>query len=180
MRILLDECVNPRLRLAFPGDEVKTVAEMGWRALTNGALMMEAASRFDVFVTLDQNLQFQNQTGKHRLGIVVLDHSVQPRCRLPATVWGDPRFSQANETRTGQRPSNRVAADVAGCDRPHRTATRGRGAVVAQLSLKASAIRLWASANSQRPRKTESSAPFSRRHVSEVTAMAAFRGSGAS
>jgi hypothetical protein len=39
MRALLDECVNPRLRLAFPGDEVKTVGEMGWRALTNGALM---------------------------------------------------------------------------------------------------------------------------------------------
>ena len=72
MRILLDECVNPRLRLAFPDDEVKTVAEMGWRALTNGALMKEAASRFDVFVTLDQNLQFQNQIGKHPLGIVVL------------------------------------------------------------------------------------------------------------
>jgi predicted nuclease of predicted toxin-antitoxin system len=30
MRILFDECVNPRLRLAFPGDVVKTVAEMNW------------------------------------------------------------------------------------------------------------------------------------------------------
>ncbi|MGA2184369.1 MAG: DUF5615 family PIN-like protein [Bryobacteraceae bacterium] len=72
MRILLDECVNPRLRLAFPGDEVKSVPEMGWRALTNGALIKEAASRFDVLVTLDQNLRFQNQTGKHPRGIVVL------------------------------------------------------------------------------------------------------------
>ena len=34
MRILLDECVNPRLRLAFPGDTVKTVAEMGWQSFT--------------------------------------------------------------------------------------------------------------------------------------------------
>jgi predicted nuclease of predicted toxin-antitoxin system len=72
MRILLDECVNPRLRLAFPGDEVKNVPEMGWRALTNGALMKEAASRFDVLVTLDRNLQFQNRTGKHSIGVVVL------------------------------------------------------------------------------------------------------------
>src|SRR5258708_4839736 len=72
MRILFDECVNPRLRLAFPGDEVKTFAEMGWRALTNGALMKKAASRFDVFVTLDQNLPFENQTGKYALGIIVL------------------------------------------------------------------------------------------------------------
>ncbi len=72
MRILLDECVNPRLRLAFPGDEVRTVAQMGWRALTNGALMKEAAANFDVLVTLDQNLQFQNQIGTYSLGIIVL------------------------------------------------------------------------------------------------------------
>lgn len=72
MRILVDECVNPRLRLAFPGDEVKTDAEMGWRALTNGALIKEAASRFDLLVTLDQNLRFQNQTERQPLGIVVL------------------------------------------------------------------------------------------------------------
>jgi hypothetical protein len=63
MRILLDECVNPRLRLAFPGDSVKTVAEMGWRSLTNGRLMKEAVSLFDVF---------QNPTGSNALGVVVL------------------------------------------------------------------------------------------------------------
>jgi hypothetical protein len=52
MRILLDECVNPRLRLAIPGDKVRSVPEMGWSALTNGALMKATASRFDVLVTL--------------------------------------------------------------------------------------------------------------------------------
>ena len=72
MRILLDECVNPRLRLAFPGDAVRTVAEMGWRALTNGRLMETAAPDFDVFVTLDQNLKFQNPVARYALGIVVL------------------------------------------------------------------------------------------------------------
>lgn len=45
---------------------------MGWRGLKNGALMSEATPLFDVLVTLDQNLQFQNQTGKHPIGIVVL------------------------------------------------------------------------------------------------------------
>lgn len=45
---------------------------MGWRGLTNGALMKAAALRFDVLVTLDQNLQFQNQTGNRPLGVVVL------------------------------------------------------------------------------------------------------------
>jgi len=64
--------VNPRLRLAFPGDEVRTVAEMEWRSLSNGRLMEAAAQHFDVFVTLDKNLQFQNPIGRYRLGIVVL------------------------------------------------------------------------------------------------------------
>jgi hypothetical protein len=51
---------------------VKAVVEMGWRALTNGALMKEAGPDFDVLVALDQNLPFQNQTGKCLLGIVIL------------------------------------------------------------------------------------------------------------
>ena len=62
MRILLDECVNPRLRLALPGDEVKTVENMGWRGLTNGALMKEAASRFDVLA----NETWTGQRGSDR------------------------------------------------------------------------------------------------------------------
>jgi hypothetical protein len=45
---------------------------MGWRSLSNGELMREAAPFFDLFVTLDQNLQFQNPTGNYPLGIVVL------------------------------------------------------------------------------------------------------------
>ena len=39
MRILLEECINPRLRLAFPGAEVRTVGEMDWRSLNDGALL---------------------------------------------------------------------------------------------------------------------------------------------
>ena len=72
MRILLDERVNPRLRLAFPGAEVRTVAEMGWRSLQNGLLLREAGSQFDVFVTLDRNLQFQNSSGIAAIGVLVL------------------------------------------------------------------------------------------------------------
>ena len=72
MRILLDECVNPRIRLAFPADEVKTVSEMGWCSLSNGKLINAASPHFDVFVTLDQNLQFQNPTARYPLGILVL------------------------------------------------------------------------------------------------------------
>lgn len=109
MRILLDECVNPRLRLAFPGDEVKTVVEMGWRSLTNGQLLNEEAPYFDILVTLDQNLRFQNPTGTHPLasfGDPCSDHSIQSSCRLPAAVRSDPRPRQANEAWAGQRSSD--------------------------------------------------------------------------
>jgi hypothetical protein len=39
MRILLDECVNPRVKEAFPNHEVQTVIGMGWGGITNGKLM---------------------------------------------------------------------------------------------------------------------------------------------
>jgi hypothetical protein len=54
MRILLDECVNPRVREAFQGHEVRTVVQMGWGGITNGKLLALAQEEFDVFVTVDQ------------------------------------------------------------------------------------------------------------------------------
>ena len=71
MRILLDECVNPRLKGAFPGHEVKAVPEMGWQGLTNGELLALAEARFDVFLTLDKNLEYQQNLAKLRQGILV-------------------------------------------------------------------------------------------------------------
>jgi hypothetical protein len=52
MRILLDECVNPRVKNAFPNHEVQTVIEMGWGGITNGKLMALAQQSFDVFSPL--------------------------------------------------------------------------------------------------------------------------------
>ena len=50
MRILIDECVNPRVRQAFPNHEVITVAEAEWRALPNDKLVALAQGKFDVVV----------------------------------------------------------------------------------------------------------------------------------
>jgi hypothetical protein len=66
MRILLDECINPRVRAAFKGHRVKTVVEMGWQGITNGKFLALAESDFDVFVTLDQNLEYQQNVFKDR------------------------------------------------------------------------------------------------------------------
>jgi predicted nuclease of predicted toxin-antitoxin system len=72
MRILIDECVNPRVRAAFKGYQVKTVVEMGWQGITNGTLLALAEADFDVFVTLDQNLEYQQNIPKIKLGFLVI------------------------------------------------------------------------------------------------------------
>ena len=72
MRVLLDECVNPRVKSAFPGHEVQTVKAMGWGGITNGKLMVLAQQSFDVFVTVDQNLEHQQNLAKLTLGIVIV------------------------------------------------------------------------------------------------------------
>jgi hypothetical protein len=60
MRVLLDEQLPRLLRHHFPGHFVRTVRQQGWMGLRNGDLMRRAAgSGFEVFVTADQGLQFQ-------------------------------------------------------------------------------------------------------------------------
>lgn len=72
MRVLLDECVNPRVRDAFPGHEVETVLEMGWCGITNGKLLALAQGLFEVFVTADKNIEYQQNLRSLRLGVVVV------------------------------------------------------------------------------------------------------------
>jgi predicted nuclease of predicted toxin-antitoxin system len=72
MRILLDESLPRRLRAAFPGHDVVTVAEAGWSGLQNGELLQLAAERFDLFVTADQNVQYQQNLRSLPLSVAVL------------------------------------------------------------------------------------------------------------
>jgi hypothetical protein len=72
VRVLLDECVDRRLARDIIGHEVKTARQMGWTAITNGALLTLAAAQFDVFVTVDRNLAFQQDLHSHDIAVVVL------------------------------------------------------------------------------------------------------------
>ena len=72
LRILLDECLDRRLCKEFPGYHVKTVPNMGWAGLKNGQLLGRAENDFDVFVTVDRNLSFQQQTSRFALAVMVL------------------------------------------------------------------------------------------------------------
>ena len=72
LKILLDECLNIHLANEIPGYYVKTVVQMGWAGLTNGKLLSNAQTHFDVFITNDQNLSFQQNLGKFEIAVIVL------------------------------------------------------------------------------------------------------------
>jgi hypothetical protein len=66
VRVLLDECVDWRLAREIVGHDVKTARQMGWATIKNGELLTLAANQFDVFVTVDRNLCFQqNLVSRH-------------------------------------------------------------------------------------------------------------------
>ncbi|OGV71522.1 MAG: hypothetical protein A3K18_22495 [Lentisphaerae bacterium RIFOXYA12_64_32] len=71
MRILLDECVPRRLMQNLPFD-VATVPGIGCAGLQNGDLLRAACNGFDVFLTLDQNLQYQQNLAHFPIAILVV------------------------------------------------------------------------------------------------------------
>ena len=72
MRVLLDECIDRRLASEIVGHEVRTVPEAGWAATKNGDLLAVAGNSFDVFVTVDRNLSFQQNVPRFSIAVVVL------------------------------------------------------------------------------------------------------------
>lgn len=73
MRVLLDEQLPRQLARALPDHDVMTVQQAGWAGLANGRLLRQAASSgFDVFLTADQNLQFQQNLANAPSRVIVL------------------------------------------------------------------------------------------------------------
>ncbi len=72
MKVLLDACVPRPLRKFLSDHTVHTAQEMGWGGLKNGALINEAESQCDAFVTSDQNLKYQQNITGRKLAILVL------------------------------------------------------------------------------------------------------------
>jgi hypothetical protein len=87
MRILFDQGTPVPLRAALVGHSVATAYELGWSSLDNGALLATAEREgFEVFVTTDQNLLYQQNLSGRRLAIVV----------LPTTRWRQIRLHSAD------------------------------------------------------------------------------------
>lgn len=73
MKLLLDECTPKRLGLDFTGHDVQTVEDVGLKGLKNGALLRQASRDFDVLITVDQNIPFQQNAADLPIAVVILN-----------------------------------------------------------------------------------------------------------
>lgn len=72
MRILLDESLPRRLARELPGHEVHTVQGRGWAGLKNGVLLRQASQEFEVLLTGDRNLEFQQNPKALPIAVIVI------------------------------------------------------------------------------------------------------------
>jgi predicted nuclease of predicted toxin-antitoxin system len=87
MKVLLDECVTRYLKRDFTEHEVLTVEDAGFKGLKNGRLLQAASGQYDVLVTVDQNLQYQQNLKTLAIAIIVLKakRSTYPMLKLLMT-----------------------------------------------------------------------------------------------
>jgi uncharacterized protein with PIN domain len=91
-RVLLDENLPRLLRLRLAEFEVRTVQEEGWGAYKNGELLRRAEGRFDVLLTADRRMKYQQKLTAFGIGVVVI---VTPRLQLQVLERGLEGLRQA-------------------------------------------------------------------------------------
>ena len=100
MKVLLDECLDRRLKLQLADHEVKSVAEMGWAGMANGALLSVAQNEFDVFLTVDASLPYQQNLQGFQIAVILLRARTTRLADLKPLL---PRLAQALlKTRPGE------------------------------------------------------------------------------
>ena len=82
MRVLFDQATPVPIRPHLEGHDVRTAAQEGWDTLKNGELLAAAeASGFDVLLTTDKNIRYQQDLSQRKIAIVVLGEQQWPRLR---------------------------------------------------------------------------------------------------
>jgi hypothetical protein len=71
-RLLLDEQLPRQLAPLFEGHEVRTTSQMRWNGLRNGVLLTRAEAEFDVLLTADQNMRFQQRIAGRDIALIVV------------------------------------------------------------------------------------------------------------
>ena len=93
MRILLDEGVPDIIKRRLTQFSIATVQELGWRGIKNGVLLDLMAGSFEVIITTDKNLRFQQNLSKRRLAAIILPSN---RMRIVKPLM--PEIASAIET----------------------------------------------------------------------------------
>ncbi len=89
MRVLFDQGTPVPLRRHLPSHKVSTVYELDWATLKNGELISQAEARgFEVLVTTDQNLRYQQNLDRRRLAVVVLLSTSWPKIQARVSDVG--------------------------------------------------------------------------------------------
>lgn len=86
MKILLDECVPWPMHKLLAGHECKTAQQMGWSSIKNGDLLKEAESVFELFITSDQNIRYQQNLSGRKISILELSTNNLRRIRQSAAL----------------------------------------------------------------------------------------------
>lgn len=119
MRLLIDECVDERLRLLFPGHDCQTARFANLAGLKNGRLLEAAeAAGFDILITVDQNIPDQQNLAGRRISLMIL-RTNEPPARFGAT--GARRGFRATFDQARRRSENQVGACAPGAPRTHAT-----------------------------------------------------------
>ncbi len=89
MRLLIDECLPRKIKFLFSGHDCMTVREAGFGSKENGELLALAEGTFDVLVTIDKNIRYQQNMAGRDISILIIRtrtndlSDIEPRLRLP-------------------------------------------------------------------------------------------------
>jgi len=72
MKILVDECVDWRLMRDLKDHETRSVKQAGWEHLDDGEILRVASREFDVFLTVDKDLPYQQNVASFDIAVIVL------------------------------------------------------------------------------------------------------------
>ena len=86
MKILLDECVPWPMHKILSGHVCLTAQQRGWGGIRNGDLLRQAETEFDLFVTSDQNIRYQQNLAGRRIPILELSTNSIRRIRAAESL----------------------------------------------------------------------------------------------
>lgn len=95
MKLLLDECVTSHLKRDLAGHEVHTVEDAGFKGLENGDLLKAASAAYEVLITVDRNIPYQQNITGLNIAILILAAKRNSYVRLKPLI---PRALSALQT----------------------------------------------------------------------------------